>query len=175
MMTVSFVVRLPGSQKAEEPSRDREEASLVDVFPTLCDLLGVECPAEVAGKTLVPRLKAEAMDEFPSARVADFLHSQRTIRMGRFKLIYRGLRTTLFDLENDPEETRDLSDEYPIALVALRDALSRHLARFAAVPKAAATPGAKKKTTPTKHKADKAVIDKETEAQLKALGYLGGE
>ena len=172
LLHIPLVVRLPGTETTAgaAPARDSDEVSLVDVFPTLCDLLGVECPAEVAGHSLVPRLKAEARDDFPSARVSDFLMSQKTIRMGRFKLIYRGLRTTLFDLENDPDETRDLSDEYPIALVTLRDALSRHLERFADTPR-----DINDKAAPKKHKAEKAVIDKETEAQLKALGYLGGE
>ena len=92
--------------------------------------------------------------------------------MGRFKLIYRGFRTTLFDLENDPDETRDLSDEYPIALTALRDALSEHLALFSDTDSAGAD---KQEKAPKKHKATQTVIDKETERQLKALGYLGGE
>jgi hypothetical protein len=132
--------------------------------------LGVGCPMEVEGKSLVQRLTAEGRDEFPSARVADFLFSQKTIRMGRYKLIYRGLRTTLFDLKTDPGEKQDLSAESPIALVTLRDALSVHLAHFADTQGSdAKAEGAKK------HKAKKTVIDKETAAQLKALGYLGGE
>jgi arylsulfatase A-like enzyme len=170
LLHVPFIVRLPGTETTETPARDTEEVSLVDVFPTICDLLGAECPKEIEGKSLVSRLTAKGRDDFPSARVSDFLFSQKAIRMGRYKLIYRGVRTTLFDLKNDPGEKQDLSSEYPIALVTLRDALSVHLAHFADIPGSSAqAEGAKK------HKAKKTVIDKETAAQLKALGYLGGE
>jgi arylsulfatase A-like enzyme len=170
LLHIPLIVRLPGKHTATVPARDEDEVSLVDVFPTICDILGVECPKDAAGTSLVPRLKAESKGAFPSASFSDFLYSQKTVRMGRYKLIYRGLRTTLFDLKNDPDETRDLSDEYPIALVTLRDALGTHLARFVDTP---ATDGAASGPA-KKHKATQTVIDKETAEQLKALGYMGG-
>lgn len=171
LVHVPLIVRLQGTHNNNVPARDGDEVSLVDIFPTICEVLGVECPKEAEGKSLVPRLKAEARDIFPSASFAEFLDNQKAIRMGRFKLILRGLRTTLFDLTNDPGETRDLSDEYPIALTALRDALSGHLARSTATSIA----NGDKKALPKKHKVTQTVIDKETADQLKALGYLGGE
>ncbi len=171
LLHVPLFIRLPGKHSDEQPSSDTDEVSLTDVFPTICDLLGVAPPKDLEGKSLVKRLKKEARDDFPSAAAANFLQNQKAIRMGRYKLIYRGARTTLFDLKNDPKETRDLSDESPIALVTLRDQLGIHLSRFASTSGTDESKGAGKK----QHTPVKAVIDKETEAQLKALGYLGGE
>jgi hypothetical protein len=80
--------------------------------------------------------------------------------MGRYKLIVRGSSTTLFDLVEDPRETRDLSDAAPLALAMMREMLGAHLGRFV---------GAQRK----RHASESVTIDRETRAQLEALGYMG--
>jgi hypothetical protein len=99
--------------------------------------------------------------------------------MGRYKLIYRGLSTTLFDLETDPAETTDLSDEMPITLAALREQLGIHQGRFVDTgvidggdaPETVDRAGAP--VSKKKHKQEDTVIDPETRKQLEALGYIG--
>ena len=85
---------------------------LLDVFPTLCELCGLETPATVEGRSLVPALRD------PGERLRDTLlfaykDCQRAVRDERWKLIeyvVDGRRTTqLFDLQADPLEMRDLA------------------------------------------------------------------
>ena len=83
---------------------------LFDLYPTLCDLLGVETPDTVEGRSLAPILRGEASsvrDEIFTA----YLDVQRAVRTERWKLIRypRVDVTQLFDLERDPNEVHDLA------------------------------------------------------------------
>ena len=97
------------------PACERRDAFcyLLDIFPTLCDLTGVDVPESVEGKSLLPAMRD------PAERVRDTLHFayrdfQRAVRDERFKLIeyvVDGKRTTqLFDLSEDPWETCNLAE-----------------------------------------------------------------
>jgi arylsulfatase A-like enzyme len=83
---------------------------LFDIFPTLCDLAGVERPDGLAGRDLRP------LGEDENARLRDsvflpFDTRMRAVRDERWKLIlYPQLNhRQLFDLRSDPHETRDLA------------------------------------------------------------------
>jgi hypothetical protein len=55
------------------------------------------------------------------------------VRGERFKLVRSGDgRDALFDLDEDPEEERDASEEHPAELDRLRTALDRELASWVA-------------------------------------------
>ena len=87
------------------------QAYLRDLFPTLCELAGLEIP-DVDGKSQVSVLRGEreSMYEFI---IGYFRDSQRMIRTNRWKLIEYPLagQTQLFDLESDPFELTNLADE----------------------------------------------------------------
>ncbi|MFN0119159.1 MAG: sulfatase-like hydrolase/transferase [Blastocatellia bacterium] len=85
---------------------------LLDLFPTLCDVLGVPPPAGLAGESLRP------LWEGKKARVRDsvflpYIQIQRAVRDERWKLIaYPQIgHLQLFDLQNDPHEMRNLIDQ----------------------------------------------------------------
>ena len=124
---VPLVFAGPGVPRGE--TRDAF-AYLLDIFPTLCDLTGVDLPETVEGRSLVPALRD------PAEGVRDHLlfayrHLHRAVRGERYKLIeyvVDGARTTqLFDLVDDPQELRDLSGDPACAgqIEALRGEL-RH-------------------------------------------------
>ena len=85
---------------------------LRDLFPTVCELTGIEVPESVTGRSLVPALLGQ-MDELRPFIVGYFQNYQRMIRTDRWKLIrYPEIdRTQLFDLQTDPFERHDLSGE----------------------------------------------------------------
>jgi arylsulfatase A-like enzyme len=108
-------------------------AYLRDIFPTICELAGVEVP-ETEGKSQVPVLRGaqSSMYEFV---VGYFRDSQRMIRTNRWKLIQYPLaqKTQLFNLEVDPFERNDLSSQ-PEQTPVL-DRLSRKLQAWMAAHK----------------------------------------
>ena len=146
----------------------------MDVLPSAFEMLGVECPEGMEGRSLVPLLEGQGRGPWPEVSFSDFLRGQRVARMGRYKLIYRGLSKTLFDLETDSRETTDLSDPRPVTLATLRDLLGRHQGRF--VPRGDVTAreagGAAKPAARQRHRAEETEIDPETRGQLEALGYM---
>ena len=68
----------------------------------------------------------------------------------------------------DPLETDDLSKTQPVTLALMRDTLGMHLG---SLEKEKLRGGEEKKRSG--HRAEKTHIDKETERQLRALGYMG--
>jgi arylsulfatase A-like enzyme len=176
LLHVPLVFRLPGAASGERRATCPAEVGLVDVFPSACELLGIECPEGMEGQSLVPLLRGDAAHGWHRAAFSDFLDGQRVARLGRYKLIYRGLATTLFDLGTDPRETADLSDERPVALALMRGLLGMHQGRF--VPTGEVGGRAAGDTGPRPparkaHQAGETVIDPETRKQLEALGYMG--
>jgi len=88
--------------------RSRRVVSLIDTAPTLLDLLGVPASASYQGHS--------ALDREPRMALffADYSLGLLGLRDARFKYIYEldSDRSRLFDLESDPEETRDLADRH---------------------------------------------------------------
>ncbi len=79
-----------------------------DIMPTLLELAGIEVPETVEGISMV----GEERREWLYGEVGENSSATRMIHDGRHKLIYYpvGNRRQLFDLEEDPNELRDLSD-----------------------------------------------------------------
>jgi hypothetical protein len=93
----------------------------------------------------------------------------RTVNVGRFKLVQRpGHASVLYDLQNDPSETRDVAADHPLVVGWLRGLLGTALdaTRGAGAPSPTSPPR-------TPHRAETTSIDAETAAQLRALGYVG--
>ena len=110
------------------PAGARRDAyvHLMDVFPTLCELCGIEIPASVEGKSFL-----SSIEQGVSARKTLYLaytHLIRGIKDQRFKLLrYKNNPdcTQLFDLENDPNEIHNLYHEE--AYRTVRDTLEAAL------------------------------------------------
>jgi arylsulfatase A-like enzyme len=84
---------------------------LYDIFPTLLDYVGLAQPDAVEGQDLGPIWRGDV------TRIRDTLFTtyediQRAVRDERWKLIrYPKIGyTQLFDLENDPDELRNLAE-----------------------------------------------------------------
>ncbi|TFG28742.1 MAG: DUF4976 domain-containing protein [Promethearchaeota archaeon] len=86
---------------------------LFDIFPTICDLIGIEIPKSVEGSSLTKAMHNH--DE----KIRDYLYfayfnNQRAIKDKKYKLIEYVVKrnhsmTQLFDLKNDPLELSNLA------------------------------------------------------------------
>ena len=86
---------------------------LRDLYPTLCDLLGLAIPSGLDGRSLVPVLRGER-EEIHDAVFGHFTDTQRMIRTAEgWKLIWYPAigRSELFHLPADPDELRDLAGD----------------------------------------------------------------
>lgn len=105
---------------------------LFDIFPTLCELSGLDTPESVQGQSLVPALR-DPLATVRDTVVAGYRHFQRAIRTADdWKLItYEigdSVRTQLFNLRDDPWEIHDLAEDpaYEEKKRELREALSEY-------------------------------------------------
>jgi arylsulfatase A-like enzyme len=85
---------------------------LLDLFPTLCDALGIERPEGLEGESLRP-LWEGTRDRVRDTVFLPFMQIQRAVRDERWKLIaYPKIgHLQLFDLQTDPHETTNLIDQ----------------------------------------------------------------
>ncbi|MDJ0853386.1 MAG: sulfatase-like hydrolase/transferase [Myxococcota bacterium] len=135
---------------------------LVDVAPTLLDLLGLPPLPTAEGVSLRPLFTEPAGDLELAGYGESFAPLSlfgcdplRFVRVGPWKYIHK-LEPELFDVESDPGELRNRADEEPTRVAALRERLQ------ALVGAGGAAAGAE------------ATLDAETLAQLRALGYMSG-
>ncbi len=84
---------------------------LLDVYPTLCDLIGIQRPADLEGESLRP-LWQGGQDRVRDSVFLPFIDIQRAVRDERWKLIcYPKIsHMQLFDLQTDPDEKTNLID-----------------------------------------------------------------
>jgi arylsulfatase A-like enzyme len=110
-------------------ARRPAQCYLRDLYPTFCELAGANVPNVVDAKSLLPVIEGKVERLYPAV-FGYFGDVQRAIRTDRWKLIdYPKLdRCQLFDLQADPDERTDLSND-PAAAEALAD-LKRQLAAW---------------------------------------------
>ena len=103
--------------------------TLHDLFPTFCELSGIEIPSTVTGKSLAPLLRHQT-DRVHDFVTGMFTDAQRMICDDRWKYIRypKAGREQFFDLQNDPHELHDLSAD--AAQAPRRDGLKRKLAEL---------------------------------------------
>lgn len=105
LVRVPFILWAPGLDVV--PGVRKDLVSLVDVMPTLLEMVGASVPPSVQGKSLLDRQTGT------QSREAVFTESGRikAVRTERYK--YMQLAGTdveeLYDLENDPEELENLA------------------------------------------------------------------
>jgi tetratricopeptide (TPR) repeat protein len=160
---VPFFVRGPGVRPG---TRLPATVRLVDVFPTVLDLLGVVAPEGARpGRSLARALAGGPAGEEPvvyAESLVPLLHfgwsDLRVLREGRYKYI-QAPRPELYDLKTDPGELTNLAAREPARAEALRKALGAILdAERAQAKSGGAAPA----------------IAPELLEKLGALGYVGG-
>lgn len=105
-MIVSWPGRVAGGRRLREP------VSLVDLFPTVAEATGAPVPADLDGVSLLPSLLGAgappARDLFAEYHGEGVHAPCFMLRRGRWKYVYvHGFEERLYDLEDDPLETRN--------------------------------------------------------------------
>ena len=109
-MRVPLVI-VPPRSMAIPARRSDAFASLLDLYPTLAELCGLEAPSGLDGKSLVPVLRGEKTSVRDHI-VTTLGRSTFCVRQGDLKLIrYYDGSEELYDLASDPNEFRNLAAE----------------------------------------------------------------
>ena len=129
-LRVPLVLRFPGRLIAGRRVAGR--ARILDVMPTVLDLLGVPAPPVVQGRSLVPWLMGHPDPAGADDAVSEYDHRwagrvYESVRRGRLSYIVEDAHEHLFDLSDDPGEANDLLDTRPTDAAALRAALASWL------------------------------------------------
>ncbi|MBI5432512.1 MAG: sulfatase [Planctomycetes bacterium] len=169
---VPLVLRVPG----HAARRVATPVGLIDVMPTVCELVGVAGPKEMQGGSLVPLLDggAEARATFgetvlawrvdPASGSRSILASVQSVRTDSWTLIARksagNTIEELYDRRSDPGEQRDLAraPESAAALGKLRAALAAHDARCAELAR--------------RFEGSEIELSEQANEDLRALGYV---
>jgi arylsulfatase A-like enzyme len=178
LVRVPLILYAPGL--LPEGLRISNPVRLLDVYPTLCDLLGIDVPAGLQGRSLMPLIQGAAdwrdlpvmseKTEDPGGRRArSGMGVGMSIIDGGWKLICnlrsadgRNLpRYELFDLSRDPGEQHNLAGAHPERVVQMDRVLMEWSARNLGLAQASSTAAEE--------------VDPEVLAQLRALGYLGDD
>jgi arylsulfatase A-like enzyme/Flp pilus assembly protein TadD len=147
---------LPSGRRVDDP------VSLVQIMPTLLDLLGLPIPDDLDGTSTLPLLAGERADPTPIYAESLFPRlnfgwsGSRSWRRGSWKYI-EAPRPELYDLAQDPGETRNLMSERAEVAGELHRELRKFLARGGELG------------------AVSLEVDEQTRLQLDALGYVGGD
>jgi choline-sulfatase len=137
-----------------------DHVRIVDVMPTILQLLAMDIPKTVQGASLLPLIRGDRLDLTPVAETWYPRHhygwSELTsIRDGRYHFI-AAPRRELYDLQADPGELHNLAETNP----GRADALERALRAFAAQTSANRRPAPQP-------------LDPDVEQRLRSLGYVG--
>ena len=142
-------------------------AELIDVPPTVLDLIGENAPATMAGQSLIPLMFRDIAASTQRPRHAKLRDSHDSIRIGDWKLI-REFRNqsgrrfnshSLYNLESDPKELVDVWAQEQVVGTSLRQELDWQLLQ------------SQKVVTEIEEIPETELAPTEIE-ELKALGYL---
>lgn len=166
-----------------QPRRVAEPVQLIDVMPTVLDLVGIKAPELIEGQSLAGLARGRPFHRrapvmtsryaHPHAKPNGFVPENRINTFAAvdadWKLIYRekgkevGLnRVELYDRRTDRAETKNVAEAHPREVERMMTELGKWLE-------------AQKRIRAVLGKGSRSMLDQQTLEQLRSLGYLGGK
>jgi len=154
LLYVPLIIKLGRSKYSS--TKIHEMVRSVDIMPTVLDILNIDVRSNLDGVSLFPMIKKSPKKyKLLAISERDMKETLKpecwSIIEGRWKLYNR----TLYDLETDPFETIDVSDENLEIKARLRRGALRYMQQRRVLGKR-----------------EKVKLDKESMEKLKALGYI---
>jgi arylsulfatase A-like enzyme len=141
-LRVPGVARWPG--RIQAGSQTELQLLTMDIFSTVCEVAGIPAPPEVEGVSFLPTLLGKVQPEasrdlYFVRREGGRTYGGETIEAlirGRWKLLQDSpwAPLELYDLQLDPQETRNVAAEQQAVFNELSAALRRHIQRGGEVP-----------------------------------------
>ena len=144
------------------PARIPDTVRLIDIFPTVLDILGIDARSGLDGRSLVPLMKGHSLP--PEATYFESLYAYfayrwsplKGVRLNQWKYILAP-REELYNVEQDPGELRNHIDAEQEIAGQMSVALGRMLEREVAPEEASGVS-----------------LNADEIARLRALGYIAG-
>ncbi|HTE52925.1 MAG TPA: sulfatase-like hydrolase/transferase [Kofleriaceae bacterium] len=129
LLRVPLIVRMPGGK----PIAIDDPVMLIDVGPTVIDILGLSVPDQMVGRSVLPRVLGQPIEPRPvfaqllPAPSWDHKWMAMVTADGAYKLIYRisDRSFELYNLKTDPQETHDVYASETELAEKLREELTR--------------------------------------------------
>jgi len=117
-----------------------QQVSLLDLAPTILDILGVAKPEAFLGNSLLPLVNGNRLNErdlgaisesYRPSRAETYHHTNLkmfSVRTGKWKYIYNEVKQDeLYSLEDDPKETQNIISAHPEIATELRAKIMAHI------------------------------------------------
>ena len=160
-MKVPLVYKLPGSNAAHKID---DLASIIDIVPTICDLVDIDPPAGIQGKNLAPYFRNKPPQSEDRHLYCESLYPTKyevNSLLGLMSKRWKYIQTTrpeLYDLQKDPGEQTNLVETHPHRARILKDRLAQIL----------------EQTVRQGEGHENAPLDAELLRHLRSLGYVAG-
>ena len=120
-----FIVKWPGNVEAGSVSN--HVSAFWDIFPTFCDVAGVETPEDVDGISFLPELLGEKQAEHDLLywEFHGYTGDKQAIRKGKWKAVRvkitkENTPIELYDLESDPYEKINIAEQHPDVVAQMK-------------------------------------------------------
>jgi len=121
---IPLIVRLPGARRAK---RIRAITQPWDLAPTILDAFGISRPPELWGTSLLRLIEDRPSNRRRAAVLGNPHHAQVMTRRWSYA-VWRGQRrAVLYDLRDDPWQTRNVFSEHPAVATRMRRFVKAYL------------------------------------------------
>ena len=155
---VPLMMRFPEGKFAGK--RIKGAVQHIDLLPTILDLSSTRYPPALDGQSLLNFIESEPEIRPIFSELSLDNQNDKALVLGNYKLIatkaHSGMRYKFHDLSSDPNENRNIAANEPVRFGYMRTLLTHWISI----------------QEKRKHQTKKAILDPETEEQLKGLGYL---